>query len=419
MDRKGASKDIVRLHVGSNALVVLLRSPKLVFAVLAFAALYCAAAAWAPWSLPGGAAPPPWAAALGLDHPFTAVPFLACVVLVFASTLACTWGRRRRIRAILGGELPPSAISLAPSAADARAFLRARGFRGEGDVLRRYGWALWGGWVLHVGLLVLIAAVAVQQAFQDGGAFDLSEGETARLSQPGVVFGRERGPLAPATPPELEVGLERFDPFLHQEGYAPDRASRLVVTPPGEPPRAVTLDRAEGARFGPVEIFQAIPVGLSLHVDIPGMGTRSVHLAAESEHVASARLRDPAGRPARFVATAEGRLDDRLGTGRLRVELEQDGRRVALAPGTAFAFGGRETRLSSVGRWARFTYARSPGMAGVLAGFALLVVGCALLVFPAGVARLAPPGADVAAAVYQVRGRAVLAAEWRSAGAER
>ncbi|HEY6005738.1 MAG TPA: hypothetical protein VIV57_22850, partial [Anaeromyxobacter sp.] len=401
MDSEAAARHIQRLHVTPGALVRFLRSPKLVFAVLAFAAIYCGAAAWAPWSLPGGAPPPAWAAAIGLDHPFTAAPFLACVSLIFASTLACTWGRRERIRAILAGELPPSAVALAPSAADARAFLEARGFRGRGDVLRRHGWALWGGWVLHVGLLVLIAAVVVQQAFQDGGAFDLSEGETARLSQPGVAFARERGPLAPASPPDLEVGLERFDPYLHQEGYAPDRASRLVVALPGAPPRSVTLDRAEGARLGAVEIFQAIPAGLSLHVDIDGMGRRSIHLAAESERVAAARLADPAGRAARFVLTAERRLDDRLGTGRLRVELESEGGRLDVEPGVPFSFGGREARLVSVGRWGRFTWSRSPGMAGVLAGFALVVLGCALLAFPAGVARLGPPGAGAAATVYQ------------------
>ncbi len=391
-----------------------LRSPRLALAILAFIAAYSAAAGWLPWSLSRGAPVPRWAAALGLDHPFAARPFLAAVALLFAATLACTWGRRARIRAIARGELPAGAIDLERRGnADARAFLRARGFRGEGDVLRRFGFALWGGWVLHAGLLVLIAAVLVQQAFHDEASFDLTEGETARLSDPGAVLGRESGPLAPARPPDLRVTLERFDPFQHQQGYAPDRLSRIAVAPEGAAPRTETVDRAAGARFGLVEIFQAIPIGLAVNVEIAGMGTRSIHLWAETDRVASAAVNDPAGRPARFVLTSERPLDDPAGTGRLRVEYEQEEGRTALQPGTAFPFGGREARVVSLGRWGRFTYSRSPGMPGVFAGFALVVLGCALLAFPAGVAQVGPEGADPAARAFAVRGRSALLAEWR------
>ena len=333
--------------------------------------------------------------------------------LLFASTLACTWGRRARIRLVLRGELPPVAVALLPrGGADARAFLAARGFRGRGDVLVRFRWAPWGGWVLHVGLLVLIAAVLVQQAFHDGGAFDLTEGEAGRLTAPGFVLGRERGLLAPASPPDLEVRLERFDPFLHQAGYAPDRMSLLSVARAGEAPRTAPLDRAAGIRAGRVEIYQAIPTGLSVNVEIEGLGTRSIHLATESERLAAASLDDPAGRPARLAVSTERRADDPRGTGRLRIELEQGGERLPLEPGVPFRFGRRAARVVSVARWGRFTYARSPGMPGVIAGFALVVAGCALLAFPWGVARLAPPGAEVAARVFQPRGREALLAEW-------
>jgi hypothetical protein len=56
-------------------------------------------------------------------------------------------------------------------------------------------------------------------------------------------------------------------------------------------------------------------------------------------------------------------------------------------------------------------------MPAVLAGFALVLAGCALLLFPWGVARLAPPGADEAARVFQPRGREALVAEWGREGA--
>ncbi len=382
------------------------------FAVLAFGTVYSAVGAWLPRSLPGGAPPPAWAVALGLDHPFAAWPFLACVALVFASALACTWGRRKRIRALAGGELPASATPLEARAADIRSFLESRGYRGRGDVLRRFGFALWGGWVFHVGLLVLVAAVLVQQAFHDSAFFDLTEGEAILLSARGAVFSREKGPLAPAAPPDLHVALEQFDPFLHQEGYAPDRSSRLVIAREGEAPRIATLDRAAGTHVAGVDVFQGIPTGLAVNVDIAGMGRSSIHLAREEERVASASVRDPAGGPARFVVSTERPLGDRLGTGRLRLDVDQLGRRLALEPGVPFSFGGREARVVSIGRWGRFSYSRSPGINGVFVGFAVILAGCALLAFPAGVARIAPPGSSPAARIFQVRGRDVLLAEW-------
>ncbi len=401
-------------------IVAALRSARLARAVLIYLAAYSGVAAWLPWTREGGGAPPAWAGPLGLVHPFSSPAFVLGVVLLFASTLACTWGRRARTLALLRGELPEGATALphAPGA-DAAAFLRARSFRGDGPVLRRFGPALWGGWVLHVGLLVLVAAVAVQQAFHDEGRLELSVGESTVLSRPGAVFGRERGFLAPRDPPELEVGLLSFDPYLHQRGYAPDRASVLQLRPRGGEAVRAAVDRADGVRVGPVTVYQAIPAGLALLVEVPGLGARSIHLRPEGDRRAVADVVDPAGRPARFTLEAEHALSDPAGTGALAVTLHSGGAAVPLSPGAEFAFGGERARLVAVGRWAGFTYARSPGMPGIFAGFAVVLAGALLLVFPAGVARLGAAG-DPAAARVVGRGSEALASRWareRAAGA--
>lgn len=396
-------------------LLPFLRAPATAFAAIAFTGAWTAIGAWAPWSRTGETAPA-WAAAAGLDHPFTAWPFLAAVALLFASTLACTWGKRRRILALRRGELPPWAVTLPARDADVRAFLVAQGFRGEGDVLVRQPIGLWGGWLLHVGLLVLIAAVFVQRGFSDGGAFDLTEGEAARLDEPGVVFGRERGPFAPAPLPEIEVRLISFDPFLRQPGYAPDRSSRLWIAAGGDPPRVEALDRAAGIRAGGVEIFQAIPSGISLALQIPGMGLRAVRLTAESPRRAAASVADPAGAPARFVVETERDLGDPAGTGRALAWLERAGERIAVAPGATFPFGPVEARALGLARWGRFTWSRTPGLGAVVAGFVLVLAGSLLLLFPAGVARLSGPEEGEAARVFTLRGGEALGADWSRAG---
>ncbi len=400
-----------------NGIVSALRTARFARAVLVYLAVYSGIAAWLPWTRVDRATAPSWAALLGLVHPFSSPAFVAGVALLFASTLACTWGRRARALQLLRGELPESAVALSSAQGkDAAAFLRAQSFSAaRGPVMRRFPWALWGGWILHVGLLVLIAAVAIQQTFHDEGSFELGVGEATVLSRPGAVFGRARGILAPQDPPDLEVALVSYDPFLHQRGYAPDRASRVRLRAGGDDGAEVQLDRADGARAGPVTVYQAIPDGLALVVDVPGLGARAIHLHGSGRR-AEAEVVDPAGRPARFAVEAEHALDDPAGTGPLALALDSGGQRLALAPGAPFRFGDGEARVVALTRWAGFTYARSPGMPGIFAGFAVILLGALLLAFPAGVARLGEPGDEVAARVFG-RGADVLARRWERQGA--
>lgn len=396
-----------------------LRSPRLALWVLGFLAVYCGLDSWLPWSS-RAAGVPRWARAVGLDHPFASPAFLLAVLLLLLSTLACLWERTPGTLRLWRGRGEGYAAPLAASrGCDLGAFLSREGFRGRGAVRFRYRHALWGGWVLHVGLVVLIAGVAVQQAFHDGGAFELSEGERLALSNPGATFARERGVLAPARLPEVVLGLAAFDPFLHQTGYAPDRASRLRLEEPGKPPTEVVVDRVEGVQVGSLTVYQAIPTGLALNVEITGLGGRSLHLRATSPLANRGEFTAPGGETVHLGVLTERALDDPRGTGELRVFLEEAGGRVEIRPGTRFGFGRAQARLVSVGRWAGFTYARSPGMPAVFAGFALLLAGAALLAFPAGVAWLGPVSEGVAGRVFVTRGRDVLLAEWSQAGQNR
>src|SRR6266568_5320071 len=170
-------------------MVRLLRSPAFARATLVYLASYAAIGAWLPWTRPGGSPAPGWARAAWLDAPFSSPLFLAGCAALFASTFACTWGRAARIRATWRGDLLPGALELAPRpAVQLEPFLRQNGFRGAGPVRRRFVAGLWGGWLLHVGLLVLMAGVLVQQALHDGANFELAPGEKLRLDEPGAAF---------------------------------------------------------------------------------------------------------------------------------------------------------------------------------------------------------------------------------------
>ena len=146
------------------------------------------------------------------------------------------------------------------------------------------------------------------------------------------------------------------------------------------------------------------------------MGLRTLRLREDAPRRAVADLLDPAGRPARFVVEGERELSSPAGTGALAAWLEAGAGRLRVEPGVPFAFGDRQARLAGFGRWGRFTYTRTPGLWAVFAGFGLVLAGCALLAFPAGVARLSPPDREAAALVFTVRGAEALAADWERAG---
>jgi hypothetical protein len=259
---------------------------------------------------------------------------------------------------------------------------------------------------------MLLAAVAVQQAWSDGGAFELSEGETVSLSRQGSVFGREKGVFAAAAPPDIEVALVSFDPFLHQAKYAPDRSSLLrLITADGRV-REGRLDRARGIEAGDVTVFQAIPSGFALNLEIPGLGVRSIHLRGAGRS-ATAEVRDPAGEPTRFRLDAERDLQDPLGTGTITITLERRGERTRLVPGEPFPFGSVNARLVDVRRWAGFTYSRTAGISLVFAGFAVVLLGSLLLLFPSGVACVEERGGARVLRLHLPRGRDVFLRDWQ------
>jgi hypothetical protein len=364
-----------------------LRAPRVALAVLSFQALYAQVAL-----------------TTGLVT-FSSPLFLACAVVLFLATFVCTAERTRLNVALSRGAVRAYGVALPRGSGDVRVFLEERGFRGRGRVLFRHRWAIWGGWVLHVGVLALLLGVLVQRSFHEGGAFELSEGETARLSEM-QILGREAGVFAAKNPPPIDLTLVAYDPFFHQRGYAPDRASRIRV---GGRDRFV--DRAKGVDVDGVTIFQAVPTSLAVTMDIAGLGLRSIHLQTGDARRAVAELKDPSGECLRIVARTERPLADPAGTGDIQLSMEGRGGTTKVIPGVSFAFGSSSARVVGFSRWAGFTYSRSPGIPLVFAGFLLVLLGSTLLVFPAGVARIPEDGA-VAAWLYAKRGLELIVNEW-------
>ncbi len=370
-----------------TGMVGILSSPRLALSVLLFLAVFIGTVSWFPWTLDRTVKAPGWAVASGLDRPFSSALFLTAVFLLFVNTLACTVERTNRAWQLLNGRIPPRGKVLdIKEDSDLINFLKEQGFHTAGrPPYFKNRFALTKGWLFHVGLVILIAGVLVQQSYHDGGSFEIGEGEMVRLSDTGVIFDRNAGLLAPGAPPDIQLALEQFDPYLHQKGYAPDRSSTLRIrTHAGE--QRAALDRANGVSINGISIYQAIPFGLTMNVEIPGLGVRSLHLRQVAAKQSDGEFKDPSGGSVRFSVQAERDINDPLGTGNLRIFQIQGSEKMELIAGRQFTFGDRTARIMSLSRWAGFTYSRSPGVSIVFAGFLLLLAGTAVMLVPAGIA---------------------------------
>jgi len=393
-----------------NRLLKFFASARLTLGILAFLVVYSGLSAWAPdTSLENILGP----------QPFSAPLFLVVVFLLFLSTLSCTWLRTGKVVALWRGEMPaPSFEIRAAQRLTLERFLRNQGFRGNGEVVWRNRPALWAGWLLHLALLILMVGAVIQIALHDGGAFEVAVGETVSLAEPGTVFARTPGAFAADQPPDLRVRLAAFDAHQHQPGFAPDRWSHLRVETSGGTVREMVLDRAAGTTVEGTTLFQAMPTGVALVLELPGNDLRAVHLRTEEERLAEADLTLPGGKQARFTVEAKFSFDDRRGSGPLTILFERDGVEIEVTKGDTLEFGNTRAQLVDLVRWSGFTYVRSPGMPAVFTGFGLVLTACGLLIFPSGLARLGTHDGSAVARVWLNRGSAVVASEWQRRNGE-
>jgi len=383
-----------------------LSSPRLALALLGATALYAVGGSFGPTVVFGA-------------HPFSSPVFIVLVVGVFLSTFACTWRRSAVAIGLLGGRLPASAVTLEGGVeGQLLEFLERAGFKGTGAVLWHWRPALVGGWLLHVALLILIAGVGIQLTLYDQGLFEVAVGESVDLQSPGVVFDRQTGVFAADAPPAIQVALLSFDPYRHQRGYAPDRISTILVMADGVEHRRV-LDRAEGAAVAGTKLYQSLVTGMALVAAMPGGDHRALHLASVRDNLAYAELTDRSGGSFTIEVESDAALGSVRGTGPLSFRLRRGDRVSDIALGDAVDIAGGPARLVGVARWSGFSYSRSPGMPAVISGFSLVLAAMALLIFPAGFARISDEGGGVVARVWSTRGLDVLVADWGASSARR
>lgn len=375
-----------------------LRSKGLALFLLIILAILCLTGGWLKWVRPE------------IDI-FTSPVFLITIVLFFLNTFACTIQRTGFVLLLLKGKIPENSLVFPLRDISFEGFLIERGFKCTSKPYVKNRLALIKGWLFHVGILVMLTGIFVQQALYEEGTFDITVGQTLRLPQDTIE--RKKGLLRKDNS-YLEVTLLDFDPFYYEKGYARDRLSRLIINYSGKV-KPVSLTRVKGADIDSLTIYQGIPHGLSLIMEIEGRGIYTFFLRDVSERMARAEFSDPEGKRASFSMTTENPINDPKGIGDFRLYYERNGNIVQIFMNKDFEFGGLKARLKEIRRWSRFTYAINPGMPLVFIGFLIAVVGSIVFLFQGGIAMPDESG-KVAGYVYVTRGGEVMLNEWLSRG---
>ncbi len=339
---------------------------------------------------------------LGFDHIYTS-PLFAAVLLVFSASLAVSTfdqfllaqrrtfaAPRQEAEATGSGQGVGTDLEAIGTALRQKGYLRTYG---EETVLRfvKHPWGLWGKFLLHLGMLLVICSSLCLLLTTRRGLLHLYEaGEVYVAGSP--VTSQEVGLLAGRsfTLP-VSVRLASIVP----EFWETDDLKQLTTTVEiGEPDGTVREQRLtinQGFRYAGMKVYQSSSFGMAFFLRFTGPDGMVRKATLRIPHPTR---RDQAGYrdatlpwllpvlQAKYYADAE--KERMLGEDPLlvlRLSHGPESSELALRPGESGVLGEHTVLLQRVEKWGGVIFVRSFGMGGVFCGFSLLVLGGALLYF--------------------------------------
>lgn len=334
----------------------------------------------------------PVAQSLGLHHLYTTPGF---ALLLFVCMLSLTLSAVRQCRGawrrtIAGGAASGSAVRCDLRRGEVICRLRRLGYLpiGEPGRLVRHPWGYWGNALLHLGMVLAIAASLLIALTQQRGMVRLAEGEVLR---PGDRWlSAEQGLAAGGLVLPEAVRLDAVSPTFHPSYALKSLASTLSFLPEGGTPEGGIVEINGILPRKGISIYQGSAHGHAFFVEAASAGTHTVY-RLPIEH--PGRPADPSYndfdlgqgtvlRTKYFVDAGKSSFDS--GNPLLVLRLDRGGKDLGHLPLTAGGEGeiaGTRFKLLAVKRWSQLIFVRLTGIAAVFAGFALLLVGGALHYF--------------------------------------
>lgn len=338
----------------------------------------------------------PWADRLGLCHVFSTWWF-ALILALSSSSLAASSLEQFRVAYRksfpASGAVPADAVPVPLPVDQLGDVLRRFGYRRfpsrEGLRLGRNLWGYWSGFLLHLGVLVVIGGALWVALTQQRGTVPLVEGETVTPALGWQVH--EEGFIARPLPFPGTLRLDALSIKVKgAEGEQSPLSQVTLATERGTVQRAVAINdlRAlDGVRvyqsnaYGDVFTVQLTSPDGSRHVerfflpfpnglDRPGYGDLPVswtpELLSAKYYADAAKKSLTANDPLFYLRLLEGKRETA---------------RLCLKAGGEGALGPYQVKLLGVQRWSTIIFARVGGIWLVFTGFFILTLGSILLYF--------------------------------------
>lgn len=331
-----------------------------------------------------------------LDHVYTS-PWFALLLGCFLAVLTVSTGEQFRLawQKTWHGGLAGDPVAVAAGEAAVVAALRAKGFRRLGTAsggvrFVKHPGGYWGGFLLHLGIVVSIGASLVILLTEQRGVLHLVEGES---SPPGAPwYQEERGLLAASLLLPETVRLDRVAAEYWPNDDLKQLTTAFSFVDRGGRTTPVTMGINRPARFRGLRLFQGKSYGRAFYLEFrdPGGGWHGELLLLEQpENRTKAAYGtfllgwSPFGLKAKYYADVARRgpeSDQPLLVVRLL-----DGERVVgelpLTVGGSGPLGPYTVTLARSARWGGLIFIRSHGMVGIFCGFFLICLGGGLSYF--------------------------------------
>ncbi len=328
----------------------------------------------------------------GLDHLYTTWWFLLLFGVLFLNMTLITWDlfwrtyRKSRGMHRFTGEAPRYLLlQKVPFNQDwlhgLERVLRRRRYgilKVGGEVYARKGWiGIWGGTILHVGLVVILSGAVVSGMFRFNGYTELGEGQHF-FDRPEYYISTSKGFLFPGHRKEVAIQLQRVE--YKKVNKIVHTFSTITVTDGKDATVTKTLRMNEPLKFKGLKIYQARVSGPSLLFRISGpsgAGKGYVNMEPFKDNSTSVLFSIP-GTP--YQAKADYM---KKGGSRVNIEVRKAAEllyRGVLEVGESVLLEkGVFLTLEAIRRWVGLIVVYDPGVPVVFLGFALSVLGVAIM----------------------------------------
>lgn len=331
---------------------------------------------------------------LGLHHLYTTPWFAA---LVFLASVSLSFSSFRQVKAAWRAtfRFSPERVPEDAFLCDAPigAILERRGYfrlPAAPGALRyvKHPWGYWGNALLHVGMVLTIAASLCIALTQQRGVVYLGEGE--RFPPGGSWLAEEHGMLTSELTLPFSVRLDRLIVTFTPDNHIDQAASALTFSEGNAPEDRRTVGINDILSYRDVTVYQRSDYGDIFLVEFTdGRGARHVaSLPIEYPRgLGEAGYADfrfpwlPFGLSAKYytdVARRSMASPDRDLYLRLVDGGQRELGRVELRTGGTARLGTYAVRLLGNGKWSGLIFVRLNGIPAVFAGFFIIVLGAAL-----------------------------------------